>query len=217
MTESRRPTGRRASAGQQPVPTAEPRAALPAESSDTSLPADPLVAGWVALVPEINGPVEGVVERIHLIERYLERLGSQTAAPYGVSTRDYDILARLFWTGAPHQLTPTQLATGTQAPATTITSRLDRLERQGWVSRVADPNDRRSLLARLTGEGEQLFRRIVVDHARAEEALFDGIAVRELERLRVLLDAVMARCEERLGPPTRRVSLALEGRTAGPR
>ncbi|HEV2086741.1 MAG TPA: MarR family transcriptional regulator [Cryptosporangiaceae bacterium] len=184
-------------------------------SAGNSAAADPLVAGWVSLVPEINAPVEGVVERIHLIERYLERLGSQVAAPHGLNTRDYDILARLFWTGAPHQLTPTQLATGTQAPATTITSRLDRLEGRGLIERVADPKDRRSLLARLTEEGRELFRRIVVEHARAEEALFDGISVADLERLRKLLDAVMARCEERLGPPTRRVSLALGGSTPG--
>ncbi|HWH01878.1 MAG TPA: MarR family transcriptional regulator [Pilimelia sp.] len=170
---------------------------------------DPLVDAFVGAVPQIDPTVEGVVERIHLIGRYLDTLRNQITAPHQLTPRDYDILARLFWTGPPHRLTPTQLAAGTASPPATITSRLDRLERRGLIDRSPDPGDRRSLLAQLTPAGAGMFRQIVAEQARHEAKLFSDLAAEDLVRLRDLLEAVMASCQRDLGRPKRRVSLAL--------
>lgn len=156
-----------------------------------------------AEVPPIDAPVAGVVERIHLLSRYLDTLRGQVTAPHQLSARDYDILARLFRAGPPHRLTPTQLAANTHAPATTVTSRLDRLERRGLLRRLADPRDRRSLLAELTDEGANLFGSIVTEQARRERELIGGLPGDDLERLGELLAGLMRRCESQLGrtPP----------------
>jgi len=180
---------------------------VPNSQTDT----DPLVGSFVDAVPQIDETVEGVVERIHLIGRYLDTLRGRITAPHQITARDYDILARLFWVGEPHRLTPTQLAAGTAAPATTVTSRLDRLERRGLIRRVADPGDRRSLLAELAPEGVVLFRRIVADQACHEAELLSDLSTGELRQLRELLASVMESCQQRLGAPTRRVGLALGG------
>jgi DNA-binding MarR family transcriptional regulator len=194
---------------------AEPQ--VPASSDVPDGAVDPLVTSWVAMVPEINPAVEGIVERVHLLSRYFDRLSSGVAAPHGLTPRDYDILARLFWVGDPHRLTPTQLAAGTQAPATTITSRLDKLERAGLVSRLADPRDRRSLLAQLTEDGLALFRTIVVEQARAENSLVGQLPEADLATLRELLSRLMDICEQQLGRPVRRVDIALDAEPRRPR
>ena len=175
---------------------------------------DPLIADWVERVPEIDPLTEGVVERVHLISRYFESTCRQLAAPYGINTGDYDILARLYWTGEPHRLTPTQLAAGTQTATTTITGRLDRLERLGLTRRVPVPEDRRSLHVELTEDGSRLFHGIVVQQARLERTVLHRLPTSDLTALRDLLDDAMTACQEQLGPPARRVDLV---RKAPPR
>lgn len=147
--------------------------------------------------------VEEVVERIHVIGRYLEALRGRITTPYRLTARDYDVLSRLFRAGSPHRLTPTQLAAGTAAPATTVTSRLDRLERRGLLVRVVDAKDRRSLLAELTPEGAALFQLVAADQARAEADLFGALPDAELDHLRGLLGIVMECCRARLGKASR--------------
>jgi DNA-binding MarR family transcriptional regulator len=172
---------------------------------------DLLISRWVQQMPEIDPLVEGVVERVHLLGRQLEKACTELARPHGLTARDYDLLARLYWVGAPHQLKPSQLAAGTGAPSTTITSRLDRLERLGLICRRPDPQDRRSLLAELTEEGSTKFQGIVAAQAQLERELFGGLTERELRTLRGLLQRAMDACEARLGPPARRVDVALNG------
>ncbi len=53
-----------------------------------------------------------------------------------------------------------------------MTACLDRLERNGLIARVADPNDRRSSAAELTSEGRKLIdKAIAVRFREAAEAL----------------------------------------------
>lgn len=175
----------------------------------TSDDTDTLVEAWAGAVPEINPRVERVVDRLMLSAKYLERLTSRLSGPHDLQLTDYEILARLFWVGPPYRLRPSQLAAGTLAPPTSITSRLDRLERRGLLHRVTDPNDRRALAAELTDEGRELFVRIVAQQAVEERAIFEQLDGAELDSLEVLLRKLMEILEERLGPAPRRVSMAL--------
>lgn len=169
---------------------------------------DELIEDWVRLAPEIDPVTEGVVERVHLIARALDLACAEIATPHGINTRDYDILARLYWTGEPHRLTPTQLANGTGTPTTSITSRLDRLERLGLLRRVPAEHDRRSLLAEMTPEGIELFRDMVREQARVETAAFRRLDEEDLVRLRDLLEKALSACQETMPAPPRRVELA---------
>ena len=170
---------------------------------------DELVRTWAAAVPEIDPRVERVVDRLMISAKYLERLAARLSAPHDLQLTDYEILARLFWVGPPHRLRPSQLAAGTQAPPTSITSRLDRLERRGMLRRVADPKDRRVLAAELTDDGRELFAKIVAEQAKEERAIFAELDPADLDTLDSLLRKVMELLEARLGPAPRRVSMAL--------
>lgn len=162
------------------------------------------------MVPAIDPVVEGVVDRVHQISKYLDFLATDIASPHGLNRADYEILARLFWVGPPHRLTPKQLAAGTLSPATTITSRLDRLEKAGLVVRQLDPADRRSLPATLTEEGRAVFLRIVAGQAEREKELLTKLPEADLEQLRDLLRQVMEVLSGELGPAHRRTRLAME-------
>ncbi|MFS8104817.1 MarR family transcriptional regulator [Lentzea alba] len=173
---------------------------------------DAEVESWRAMVPAIDPVVEGVVDRVHQISKYLDFLATEIAAPHGLNRADYEILARLFWIGPPHRLTPKQLANGTLSPATTITSRLDRLEKAGLVVRELDPSDRRSLPATLTDAGRAIFLDIVAGQAQREKELFTALPGADLENLRDLLRQVMEVLSGELGPAHRRTRLALDSK-----
>lgn len=166
---------------------------------------------WLAVAPEIDPLVEGIVDRVHLVSRYLEAVAAKMAAPRGIGPGEYEILARLYWVGPPHRLTPTQLAAGTVTAATTITSRLDRLEKAELVERRPDPNNRRSLHVLLTDKGAGTFLEIVAEQAVAEKELFATLDRDEQAQLEDMMRRLMHHMAEKLGPAPRRVRLALTG------
>ena len=173
---------------------------------------DELVRGWSEAVPEIDPRVERVVDRLLMSAKYLEQLAARLSAPYEIQPADYDILARLYWVGPPHRLRPTQLAAGTLTPPTSISSRLDRLQRRGMVDRVSDPRDRRVLAAELTAQGQTLFEQIVAEQAVQERELFEQLDEADLGALDSGLRALTAVLNKRLGPAPRRVNFALSDR-----
>jgi DNA-binding MarR family transcriptional regulator len=74
----------------------------------------------------------------------------------------------------------------------TMTGLLDRMERDGLVTRDADPDDRRAHLIHLTEKGRTVRKPVlrVVDQVIGD--VFDGIAEDELDRMKELFRKVLA-------------------------
>lgn len=72
-----------------------------------------------------------------------------------------------------------------------MTGLLDRMERDGLLARSPDPDDRRAHRILLTAEGRRAQRPVnrVIDQALAR--MFDGVAERDLERLKATLRRVL--------------------------
>lgn len=85
-----------------------------------------------------------------------ERIG-QALAGVGLSYAKYEVLAHLRKAGEPVALGA--LALGQKCARSNITQIVDRLETEALVRRVADPTDRRSVLAELTADGAALAQR----------------------------------------------------------
>ena len=89
---------------------------------------------------------------------------------------EHDVLAAQHLARAG-SLTPTQLGSLLELTSGGVTTLVQRLERQGHVTRSPHPTDRRSTLLRLTPEFEDLARErfapLVEDIERAVEALSD--------------------------------------------
>lgn len=74
--------------------------------------------------------------------------------------------------------------------ASTLTSMLDRLERRGLVTREVDPEDRRSFLVRITGEGEAVADRVNRIVRDFERKVLARVSARDLRGFEAVLAAV---------------------------
>jgi DNA-binding MarR family transcriptional regulator len=77
-----------------------------------------------------------------------------------------------------------ELAEQLHVTARNVTGLMDHLERDGLVERVPDPNDRRSVRAHLTGQGEELIEQLWRESLTAGLRITEGIPQEELDQLR---------------------------------
>jgi MarR family transcriptional regulator for hemolysin len=85
---------------------------------------------------------------------------------------------------------------GVEGPS--MVSMLDRLERDGLVTRAACPTDRRVKLVHLTEAGTILYKQVRKEADAVRAALFDGIDPQALDAAAGLLEVLRARIEEQL-------------------
>ena len=72
-----------------------------------------------------------------------------------------------------------------------VTRMLDRLERQGLVARVRNPDDRRESVATITRKGLALLERVDPDVHAVQQSVTQGLNERELRELVRLCDALV--------------------------
>jgi len=76
-----------------------------------------------------------------------------------------------------------------------VTGMIDRMERDGLVERSPDATDRRVTRVHLTEKGNQLAQTVIPKHRKDIEKLFRPLKPLELQRLRHLLDTLIAGLE----------------------
>ena len=129
---------------------------------------------------------------------------------FGVSQPVLNTLAVI--DGSPEPLMPTQIGERVVKSSATITGTLDALERLGWIHRLPNPDDRRSLLIEPTDEGRAVADQFLPGVRTIEQAMLAELTAAQRATLLKLLAKVL-RGTARLAaePPTR-----LEGRRVRP-
>ncbi len=94
-----------------------------------------------------------VFELIHEIDKKYEKLQRQMVKNDDLTTAQYFILRQLW---ASDGLQFKQLAKACNCSRSTITGVVDTMEKKGFVKRESHPNDRRSILVKLTSKGKGL-------------------------------------------------------------
>ncbi|MFI0485692.1 MarR family winged helix-turn-helix transcriptional regulator [Actinomadura sp. 9N215] len=155
---------------------------------------------WSREVPDLDPQVEGAITRMQALVQVLQRRRKAGLSARHLKSWEYDILWRLRSAGPPYQGTPSWLARALNAHPATLTSRLDRLEKSGHITRTHDPADRRRLLVRLTDQGHQAWEATIGEQASTEHALLAALTDDEREQLSGLLRKVVAALETD-GPP----------------
>ena len=156
---------------------------------------DRLVEAWGRERGDLDlAPME-VLSRVSRLGHHLDRARRATFTEHGVESWEFDVLAALRRAGSPYQLSPGRLLKETLVTSGTMTNRVDRLERRGFVERQPDPHDRRGVLVRLTDAGR---------------ATVDGALAGLLERERGLLAALDPAEQRRLAGLLRNLLLAVE-------
>ena len=98
----------------------------------------------------------------------------------------------------------------------TLTHHLNAMERQGLITRVRDPANRRVHVVALTAEGEQLFLRMRRAAVAFDRRINQGVSAEDRTRLADLLDRLVANAgdDSLVTPP--RANARSPGVTLGP-
>ena len=97
-------------------------------------------------------------------------------------------LLMLMWAANDEPVSYSDLGSHLSVGRATISSLVDGLVRDGFLSRREDPADRRNTLAELSKKGRARLKRIMDDHSRRLTAAFGSIDPHDLETLTHLLE-----------------------------
>jgi len=119
-----------------------------------------------------------------------QTLNEQLAA-HDITYRQWEVLVFLAWAG---EMTQSELAAQLRIEAPTLAGVLDRMERDGWIQRHADPQDRRRKIVSPTERVEPVWAKMV---ACAREVRARATAGLDDETLATVRDA-LARVRQNL-------------------
>jgi DNA-binding MarR family transcriptional regulator len=155
---------------------------------------------WLAehqLPGAVDLEVEGIVDRINGLRRRLHRMLDETLADFGLSTGEWKVLTHLQLDGPPYRKSAGKLAKWAELSSGAMTNRIDRLETDGLVRRLPDPDDRRGVLVELTDKGRKAWEDSVSAQAEKESLIAAALSNKEKQQLNALLRRLMREFERR--------------------
>jgi DNA-binding MarR family transcriptional regulator len=155
---------------------------------------------WARELPELDLETEGIVERIHRLERFVDRAMQETLDAFDVSHGEWKVLANLRRAGPPYRGKPGRLAKRLDLSSGAMTNRLDNMEARGLIRRLDDPDDRRGVIVELTDAGRQLWDTTVAAQAEKESLVDSVLGEPEKRQLNELLRRLMHAFEDVHGP-----------------
>ena len=160
----------------------------PAPTADSEAPAEPPAAEPFAWpdVPHVEFWLAAAAA-------LLERATNEALAPHGITHRQFQALGVLKTFGPRTQ---TQLAEALRVERSTVVRILDRMERDGWVERTADPHDRRANRIRPTAAVDPVWETIAAACGEVRTRAFAGLPESRLQELTAALRTV---CENLTG------------------
>jgi DNA-binding MarR family transcriptional regulator len=136
-----------------------------------------------------------VTARISRIALHIARHQEEVFGRFGLNRGEVGVLGALLLAGSGQQLSPTQLFQGLMLSSAGITSRVDRLERRGYVKRTRHPSDRRGVLVSLTDAGRKVLEQAVTADAAGEQELLSALTKEDRRALAVQLKKLLAGLE----------------------
>ena len=159
---------------------------------------DAILDQWAHERPDLDASPMGPIGRIKRCAALLQQRVESGLAQFDLSLWEFDMLATLRRTGAPYRLSPTELFSTLMVTSGTMTHRLKSLEARGWVERIPNEQDARSMLVQLTRKGRALIDRAVEKHIDNERQLLSALPTAALSELDTHLSALLLALE---GPP----------------
>ncbi|HEY7283663.1 MAG TPA: MarR family transcriptional regulator [Actinomycetota bacterium] len=183
--------------------SAVPKGSRPSDPGTSDGPGhdhvDRILDQWARERPDLDVSTFAVFARITRASRALERAMASAFRAYGLSRGEFDVLVSLRRAGAPYRLNPSDLAQALLLSTGTMTNRIDRLERAGWVVRHPDPQDRRGILVQLTDVGLHTVNAAMDSLLGTERELLSVLGAEDRKVLAGLLRRVVLALDER-GP-----------------
>ena len=144
---------------------------------------DAIAAQWHKELPALAAENMILIGRLKRCAAQIERELERVFVAHGLGGGLFDVLATLRRSGAPYTLTPTELYSSLMVSSGTISTRLKKLEAEGWIERLPNPEDARSLLVRLSASGKERIEQTVFPHVANEQRLLDKLDPATRQRL----------------------------------
>ena len=133
-------------------------------------------------------------------EALLGELDRHVTATLGITQATATALAVI--DGAATPLTPSQVSDRVLIASATMTATLDQLERRGWIRRVPNPADRRSVLVQITPDGRATADQLLPGIRTIERSILSALTPGERAHLLNLLAKILTRTAAvAAGPP----------------
>jgi DNA-binding MarR family transcriptional regulator len=156
---------------------------------------DRLLGAWKEAQPDFDLEPLKVTGRLSRIGPLLARRQEAVFSRFGLNRGEAGMLSALRIARPAHRLSPTRLARGLMLSSAGVTSRIDRLERRGFVRRLPDPDDRRGVIVELTDEGVKAVDAAVDAVTASDRQLVARLDPDELSQLEALLRKLLAGLE----------------------
>jgi DNA-binding MarR family transcriptional regulator len=147
------------------------------------------------LFPTLDPEVEAAVDRMHKLMKHLDRVTERTVGRFGLNTGEFRLLLKL--RQAPEgRLSAGALADRLSLSTGAMTNRLDGLQEAGLILRERDPEDRRTVLVRMTDRGIEIVGEAVAAQAEEEKRMLGALSADEQRRLNALLRRLILAVED---------------------
>lgn len=158
---------------------------------------DKIIAQWARERPDLDTGPMAIIGRMSRLVLEMSAEMQKTFRAHGLNAAGFDLLATLRRAGAPYRLSPGDLIASSMVTSGTMTNRIDQLVKAGLVERIAQEDDRRSVLVGLTAEGLARIEGMLEAHVATQVRLLAGLDAAE----RAQLDGLLRRMQAAQSPP----------------
>lgn len=124
---------------------------------------------------------------VGLTARAFERALNDELSPHGITFPQWQVLA---WLALDGELTQAQLALRMRVEAPTLVGILDRMQRDGWISREPAKDDRRKKIIRPRAKVRPVWEKVLAACRRVRERALQGVDDSEREQLKNVLHKI---------------------------
>lgn len=156
---------------------------------------DAILEQWRRERPDLDPSPMGPIGRLQRCAALLEQRLNACFAESGLSLWEFDMLATLRRAGTPYRLSPTELFSTLMVTSGTMTHRLKQLEKRGFILRMPNEQDARSLLVQLTDTGLALIDQVVAQHIENERQILAELPAATLAGLDAQLSILLLTLE----------------------
>ncbi|WP_191578736.1 MarR family winged helix-turn-helix transcriptional regulator [Achromobacter insolitus] len=157
---------------------------------------DLVISQWAKECPSQDFSAMSVVARLFRLNAFAARNVNRTFRQYNLHQGEFDVLATLYRTGAPHAMNPQKLVEALLLTSGAMTNRLDRLEQAGLLVRNPNPEDRRGIIVSLTAEGLRVIKVVLKDYLADLNEFLEPLSAAERRQLASLLKKLLLKQDQ---------------------
>ncbi|WP_103880867.1 MarR family winged helix-turn-helix transcriptional regulator [Vibrio hangzhouensis] len=151
---------------------------------------DNILKQWEAVRPDLDCSAMGVVGRLRRTSSIWEKKLTPVFQEHGLSSIEFDILATM--RRSDKAITPTELYHTLMLSSGTVSTRIEKLVKSGFVQRIASEEDRRSCKVTLTDKGSELVDIVLNAHVTNMGNMLSVLNRQEQEQLAGLLKKILS-------------------------